>query len=94
MFGLDRAWWVIPVILVIVLVVWGPGKMPEVGSGIGRAIREFRAALSGMHDPVADAPRRAEVPPEPATPAPAVPTAAPMAGQEAVGAASDGHLVR
>lgn len=35
------------VILVVVLVVFGPGKLPEVGRGIGRAIAEFRRFTSG-----------------------------------------------
>jgi TatA/E family protein of Tat protein translocase len=36
--------WLIGIILVIVLIIWGPGKLPDVGSGLGRAIREFRKA--------------------------------------------------
>ena len=30
------------VLLIIVLIVFGPGKLPELGSAIGRGIREFR----------------------------------------------------
>ncbi|WP_027717951.1 twin-arginine translocase TatA/TatE family subunit [Desulfovirgula thermocuniculi] len=29
-------------ILVIALVIFGPGKLPEIGRSLGRAIREFR----------------------------------------------------
>ncbi len=36
--------WLILILLVIVLIIWGPGKLPEVGSGMGRAIREFKKA--------------------------------------------------
>lgn len=32
------------ILLVIVLIVFGAGKLPEVGGAIGRGIREFRAA--------------------------------------------------
>jgi sec-independent protein translocase protein TatA len=32
------------VLLVIVLIVFGPGKLPEVGSALGRGIREFNKA--------------------------------------------------
>ena len=32
-------------ILVIALVVFGPGKLPEVGKAIGRGINEFKGAL-------------------------------------------------
>ena len=31
-------------ILVIALVVFGPGKLPEIGNALGKAIREFRRA--------------------------------------------------
>ncbi len=29
-------------ILVIVLIIFGPGKLPDVGSAVGRTIREFK----------------------------------------------------
>lgn len=32
-------------ILVIVGVIWGPGKLPELGGAMGRAIAEFKNAL-------------------------------------------------
>lgn len=34
-------------ILMVVLLVFGPGKLPEVGRGVGRAIGEFRRFTSG-----------------------------------------------
>ena len=34
-------------ILVITLVVFGPGKLPEVGKAIGRGINEFKGAIGG-----------------------------------------------
>ena len=34
------------VILIIALLVFGAGKLPEVGTSLGRAIREFKKALS------------------------------------------------
>ncbi len=36
--------WIIGILLIIILIIWGPGKLPDVGSGIGRGIREFRRA--------------------------------------------------
>jgi len=30
------------VILVIVLIIFGAGKLPEIGSGIGRGIKNFK----------------------------------------------------
>jgi sec-independent protein translocase protein TatA len=34
------------VILIVALVFFGPGKLPELGSSIGKAIRGFRKAMS------------------------------------------------
>ena len=33
-------------VLVIALVVFGPGKLPELGAGLGKGIREFRKAMA------------------------------------------------
>ena len=33
------------VILVIVLIIFGPGKLPELGSSLGKAIRSFKSAI-------------------------------------------------
>jgi sec-independent protein translocase protein TatA len=35
-------------ILIIALVIFGPGKLPELGKGLGQSIREFKKALA--HD--------------------------------------------
>ncbi|AZR72943.1 preprotein translocase subunit TatA [Anoxybacter fermentans] len=35
-------------ILVIALIVFGPGKLPEVGKSLGKAIREFKNASKEM----------------------------------------------
>ena len=32
------------IILVIILIVFGAGKLPEIGSGIGKGIKNFRKA--------------------------------------------------
>lgn len=34
-------------ILVVVLLIFGPGRLPEVGGAIGRGIREFRKSVGG-----------------------------------------------
>lgn len=33
------------VILVIILIIFGAGKLPEIGEGLGRGIRNFRKAV-------------------------------------------------
>ncbi len=35
------------VILFIVLIIFGPGKLPQIGEGLGKSIRSFKKALSG-----------------------------------------------
>lgn len=37
------------VILVIVLIVFGAGKLPEIGAGIGNAIKNFKKATTDEH---------------------------------------------
>ncbi len=37
-------------ILIIGLVVFGPGKLPEVGSALGRSLREFKKAASEIEE--------------------------------------------
>ena len=39
-------------ILVVALVVFGPGKLPEIGSSLGKTIREFRKATQGLSDEI------------------------------------------
>jgi sec-independent protein translocase protein TatA len=34
------------IILVVVLIIFGPGKLPEVGGAIGKAIRGFKQAMN------------------------------------------------
>lgn len=45
-------WYILLLILVIVLIVYGPGKLPEVGGAIGKAMREFRRATSDLQDDI------------------------------------------
>ena len=39
------------IILVIILIIFGAGKLPEIGGGMGKAIRNFRDAT---HDKKAE----------------------------------------
>ncbi len=39
-------------ILVVALIVFGPGKLPEVGAALGKAIGEFRRATRAVNDEV------------------------------------------
>ena len=42
--------WEIGLILLIILLVFGVGKLPQVGSAIGKSLREFRKGQSGESD--------------------------------------------
>ena len=35
------------IILVVVLIVFGPGRLPQIGSGLGKAIRDFKKGVGG-----------------------------------------------
>ena len=44
------------IILVIALIIFGPGKLPELGKGLGKSIREFKKAMAGEEEkPAAEA---------------------------------------
>lgn len=45
-------WWIILLVLLIVLIVYGPGKLPDVGGAIGKGIREFRKASSDLQEEI------------------------------------------
>ena len=64
------------IILIVALLILGPGKLPEVGAALGKSIREFRKASSD----IAEATRVDTTPlPPPAAP---VQTAAPAPTSE------------
>lgn len=46
--GLGGMEWII--ILVIVIIVFGVGKLPQVGAALGQSIREFRDATNKKDD--------------------------------------------
>jgi sec-independent protein translocase protein TatA len=76
------------IILVIALIVIGPGRLPDVGAALGKSIREFRKASSDVSDsmkvdtsPLPPSAQAADVP----APTPAVaPTAAELPGAPTV----------
>lgn len=39
--------WELILILVIVLVIFGPGKLPKVGESLGKALQSFKKAKEG-----------------------------------------------
>lgn len=75
--GLPFSGWELVLILIIALVVLGPGKLPDLGAAMGKTIREFRKAASDVQEATNLESRPAPAA-TPATPAatPAAPTAA------------------
>jgi sec-independent protein translocase protein TatA len=39
------------IILVLALIVFGPGKLPDVGKALGRSIQEVRRAANDINSP-------------------------------------------
>jgi sec-independent protein translocase protein TatA len=56
------------IILVIALLILGPGKLPDVGAALGKSIREFRKAATDVQDAV-----KVDATPEAPTPSPTPP---------------------
>ena len=59
MFGLSATH--LFIILIVVLIIFGPGKLPQVGKSLGTAINEFKNSLS---------PKEEEKKPQDGTPSP------------------------
>jgi sec-independent protein translocase protein TatA len=49
------------VILVVAVLVFGPGKLPEIGSALGKGIKDFKKAIENKGD---DAEAQAQQPGE------------------------------
>jgi sec-independent protein translocase protein TatA len=52
--GILGHYWIIG-LLVVVLIIFGPGKLPQIGGAVGTAIKEFRKATGELKDEVAKA---------------------------------------
>jgi len=46
--------WEIAIILLIVLIIFGPSKLPQMGKAFGQAIREFKKAGKELRSEVED----------------------------------------
>jgi sec-independent protein translocase protein TatA len=52
--------WELILLLVIVLIIFGPGKLPDIGNAVGKGIREFRKASNEIEESVRGEPRRTD----------------------------------
>jgi len=64
------------IILIIALIVVGPGRLPDVGSALGKSIREFRKAATDVKDATSLEEKPQSGPGPDAAAAPAVPATA------------------
>lgn len=76
-------WYDLLGIVVLGLIVFGPKKLPEMGSSLGKTIREFQKSMKEVTDPTSSSsvPPSATATAQPLTPAPETPpviTAAPQ----------------
>ena len=63
--------WEILLILLVLLLVFGAKRLPEMGRSLGRGMREFKDTLTGDDDKAAPPPASLpSAPSEPAAPAP------------------------
>ena len=66
-------WFYIVGLLIIVLIIFGPGRLPELGGAVGKAMKEFRKATTELTNDVTSAVHAtqsaATTPPPPAQPA-------------------------
>jgi len=51
------------VILIIALLIFGPKRLPEMGSSIGKSIKEFRKGMSELGNPKDEKEEEAKLPP-------------------------------
>ena len=60
---LGISWWEILLLLLVILLVFGPKRLPEAGKSLGKGIREFKDSLTGNDDDE----KRQQLPPPPPT---------------------------
>lgn len=63
------------IILVIVFIIFGAGRLPQIGEGVGKALKGFRKEVNDVPQPSADQSPQGAPPQQPAQISPAVSTA-------------------
>jgi sec-independent protein translocase protein TatA len=53
------------IILVVVLVIFGPKRLPDLGRSLGRGMREFKDSVTGKDDDKLEIPENGSEKPEP-----------------------------
>ncbi len=55
MFGRGFGPWELILVLLIALIIFGPGKLPEMGKALGRSLREFKKATKDLTSEITEA---------------------------------------
>jgi len=85
----------IAVVLIIVLIIFGPKRLPELGQSMGRGIREFKNSISGDSKDDKDSPeeKRRELEASQAAPSAAESKPAPSAAESETAEPVEGEVV-
>ncbi|MDQ6709991.1 MAG: twin-arginine translocase TatA/TatE family subunit [Candidatus Dormibacteraeota bacterium] len=49
---MGHPWILLIIVLAIVLIIFGPGKLSQLGGAVGKSIKDFRKSSSGADEPV------------------------------------------
>ena len=58
MFGFGH--WEILIILILMLIIFGAGKLPETGEGLGKSIRNFKKGVADVEKDIKKEPEKIE----------------------------------
>ena len=58
MFGFGH--WEILIILVLGMIIFGAGKLPQIGAGIGKGIRNFKKGVADVEADIKEEPEKIE----------------------------------
>ena len=64
--------WELMILLIVLLLIFGAKRLPEMGRSLGKGMREFKDSVTGVEDAVTTTtptPTRVELPSAPSTPA-------------------------
>ena len=60
--------WELAILLLVVLLVFGPKRLPEIGRSLGKGMREFKDSITGQDEKPELPPRSGDESPPPSAP--------------------------
>jgi sec-independent protein translocase protein TatA len=58
MFGLGH--WELLIILIVVMIIFGAGKLPQIGAGLGQSIRNFKKGVADVEAEIKEESKKIE----------------------------------